>query len=105
MCKIIYYSLMSMIFPSIFGIIASSLKCEPTWQSLPEQLAKENKSLSPPQTQSGAELKDFNPYSMVSSEWIGPSNLRHYQKPNLPLGGYQDNVFKTIFCGCGIIDC
>ena len=78
-------------------------KVRAVWQSLPEQLAKENKKFVATQAQSGARLKDFE----SAIQWLVASGLVHQifriTKPNLPLGGYQDNVFKLYFVDVGLL--
>lgn len=78
-------------------------KVRAIWQSLPEQLAKENKKFVATQAQSGARLKDFE----SAIYWLVASGLVHQifriTKPNLPLGGYQDNVFKLYFVDVGLL--
>jgi len=78
-------------------------KVRAVWQSLPEQLAKENKKFVATQAQSGARLKDFE----YAIQWLVASGLVYQifriTKPNLPLGGYQDNVFKLYFVDVGLL--
>lgn len=78
-------------------------KVRAIWQSLPEQLAKENKKFVATQAQSGARLKDFE----SAIHWLVASGLVHQifriTKPNLPLGGYQDKVFKLYFIDVGLL--
>ncbi|VWX31728.1 ATPase [Moraxellaceae bacterium 17A] len=78
-------------------------KVRAVWQSLPEQLAKENKKFVANQAQSGARLKDFE--SAIG--WLVASGLVQQifrvTKPNLPLVSYQDNVFKLYFLDVGLL--
>ncbi len=78
-------------------------KVRAIWQSLPEQLAKENKKFVATQAQSGSRLKDFE----SAIHWLVASGLVHQifriTKPNLPLGGYQDKVFKLYFVDVGLL--
>ena len=78
-------------------------KVRAVWQSLPEQLAKENKKFVANQAQSGARLKDFE--SAIG--WLVASGLVQQifrvTKPNLPLISYQDNVFKLYFLDVGLL--
>lgn len=78
-------------------------KVRAVWQSLPEQLAKENKKFVATQAQSGSRLKEFE----TAIQWLVASGLVHQvfrvTKPNLPLVGYQDNVFKLFFLDVGLL--
>lgn len=73
------------------------------WNSIPEQLAKENKKFVYSQLQKGARSKDYE----IALQWLKDSGLVHavprVKKPHLPLSAYQDNAFKLYGLDVGLL--
>ncbi len=73
------------------------------WNSIPEQLAKENKKFVYSQLQKGARSKDYE----IALQWLKDSGLVHavprVKKPHLPLSAYQDNAFKLFGLDVGLL--
>ncbi|KOE64661.1 ATP-binding protein [Aggregatibacter actinomycetemcomitans] len=73
------------------------------WNSIPEQLAKENKKFVYSQLQKGARSKDYE----IALQWLKDSGLVHVvprvKKPHLPLSAYQDNAFKLFSLDVGLL--
>ena len=73
------------------------------WNSIPEQLAKENKKFVYSQLQKGARSKDYE----IALQWLKDSGLVHavprIKKPHLPLTAYQDNAFKLFSLDVGLL--
>ncbi len=73
------------------------------WNSIPEQLAKENKKFVYSQLQKGARSKDYE----IALQWLKDSGLVHIvprvKKPHLPLSAYQDNAFKLFGLDVGLL--
>ena len=73
------------------------------WNSIPEQLAKENKKFVYSQLQKGARSKDYE----IALQWLKDSGLVHavprVKKPHLPLTAYQDNAFKLFSLDVGLL--
>ncbi|OBW92485.1 ATP-binding protein [Gallibacterium salpingitidis] len=73
------------------------------WNSIPEQLAKENKKFFYTHLQKGARSKDYE----LALQWLKDSGLVHtvqrIKKPHLPLSAYQDNAFKLFSLDVGLL--
>ena len=73
------------------------------WNSIPEQLAKENKKFVYSQLQKGARSKDYE----IALQWLKDGGLVHavprIKKPHLPLTAYQDNAFKLFSLDVGLL--
>ena len=74
------------------------------WNSIPSQLAKENKKFIYNAVKSGARAKDFE----IALAWLRDSGLVYkvtrISKPNLPIKSYEDiDVFKLYILDVGIL--
>ncbi len=74
------------------------------WNSIPSQLAKENKKFIFGQLRKGARAKDFE----LAMEWLRDCGLIHkisrVSKPGFPLKAYEDfSVFKVYLLDVGIL--
>jgi predicted AAA+ superfamily ATPase len=75
------------------------------WDSIPYQMAKENKKFIYKEVRKGASAKTFE----TSLEWLIKSGLIHrvsrVSKPAMPLKGYADSTgaFKLFLCDVGLI--
>ena len=74
------------------------------WDSIPSQLAKENKKFTYRQIFKGARAKDFE----LAISWLSGSGLIHLvhrvKKPGLPLKSYQEqNAFKVYVNDIGLL--
>ena len=74
------------------------------WQSIPAQLAKENKKFIYGLLREGARAKDFE----IAIQWLVDSGLllkcHRIEKPNLPLVAYQEiSVFKLFLHDVGLL--
>lgn len=74
------------------------------WQSLPAQLAKENRKFVYRVVKSGARSKDYEDALM----WLEDAGMiyRVYNigKPGMPLSAYQEtDAFKVYACDCGLL--
>jgi predicted AAA+ superfamily ATPase len=74
------------------------------WNSIPAQLAKENKKFIFAQLRKGARAKDFE----LAMEWLRDCGLIHkisrVSKPGLPLKAYEDfSAFKVYLLDVGIL--
>lgn len=74
------------------------------WQSIPAQLAKENRKFIYGMLRSGARAKDFE----VALQWLSDCGLVHrvhrVSKPGMPLKAYQDwNAFKLYLLDVGLL--
>lgn len=74
------------------------------WQSIPAQLAKENKKFIYGLLREGARAKDFK----IAIQWLVDSGLllkcHRIEKPNLPLVAYQEiSVFKLFLHDVGLL--
>jgi predicted AAA+ superfamily ATPase len=75
------------------------------WDSIPYQLAKENKKFVYNEVQKGASAKTFE----IALEWLIKSGLIHrvsrVSKPAMPLKGYADSIgaFKLFLCDVGLM--
>ena len=78
-------------------------KIRMVWNSIPSQLAKENKKFIYAQLQKGARSKDYE----IALQWLKDSDLVHsvprVKKPHLPLSAYQDNAFKLYGLDVGLL--
>jgi predicted AAA+ superfamily ATPase len=80
-------------------------KVSQIWDSIPYQLAKENKKFIYNEVQKGASAKTFE----VALEWLIKSGLIHrvsrVSKPAMPLKGYADSTgaFKLFLCDVGLM--
>ena len=76
------------------------------WNSIPSQLAKENKKFIYGQIREGARAKEYE----ASLLWLSDCGLIHQinrvTKPNLPLKAYEDiKVFKIYMLDVGLLSC
>jgi predicted AAA+ superfamily ATPase len=74
------------------------------WESLPDQLGKENKRFLYSSMKEGSKGRDYE----VALQWLKNSGLIHQLKrvslPNLPLAGYQENkIFKLYMPDIGLL--
>ncbi|NOR87655.1 MAG: DUF4143 domain-containing protein, partial [Bacteroidales bacterium] len=74
------------------------------WNSIPAQLAKENKKFIFGMLKKGARSKDFE----LALEWLIDSGLLHkvnrIKKPSMPLKAYEDlSAFKIFLNDCGLL--
>jgi len=74
------------------------------WNSIPSQLAKENKKFIFGMLKKGARSKDFE----LALEWLIDSGLLHkvnrIKKPSMPLKAYEDlSAFKIFLNDCGLL--
>ena len=74
------------------------------WQSIPAQLAKENRKFIYGMLRAGARAKDFE----VALQWLADCGLVHrvhrVSKPGMPLKAYQDwNAFKLYLLDVGLL--
>lgn len=73
------------------------------WNSLPAQLAKENKKFVYTDVKSGAKSRDFE----SSLEWLVDAGLvqrvNRVTTPSKPLCGYRDGAFKLFFLDTGML--
>lgn len=74
------------------------------WQSIPMQLAKENKKFIYGQLREGARAKDFE----LAIQWLQDCGLIHkinrIKKPGIPLIAYMDMAaFKIYLCDVGLL--
>jgi predicted AAA+ superfamily ATPase len=74
------------------------------WNSIPAQLAKENKKFIFSMLKKGARSKDFE----LALEWLIDSGLLHkvnrIKKPSIPLKAYEDiSAFKIYLNDCGLL--
>jgi predicted AAA+ superfamily ATPase len=73
------------------------------WNSIPAQLAKENKKFVYGALRSGAKGRDYE----RSIGWLVDTGLVHkislVEQPSLPLSGYQKNAFKLYFLDVGLL--
>jgi predicted AAA+ superfamily ATPase len=73
------------------------------WESLPDQLGRENKRFLYTAVKEGSKGRDYE----IALAWLKNSGLVHQVKrvslPNLPLAGYQeDKIFKLYFPDIGL---
>ena len=73
------------------------------WNSIPSQLAKENKKFQLSKVEKGARFKDYR----GCIEWLQDSGMIHMcyclNSPELPLkGNYDPDKFKIYFCDTGL---
>lgn len=74
------------------------------WNSIPAQLAKENKKFMYGSLRTGARAKDFE----LAIQWLADAGLVHktcrVAKPELPLAAYEDSgVFKLFLVDVGLL--
>src|SRR5690554_1178998 len=74
------------------------------WNSLPSQLAKENRKFIYRMVRSGARAREYEDALL----WLEEAGLTHrvynISKPGLPLSAYQDlSAFKLYACDCGLL--
>jgi len=73
------------------------------WDSVPYQLAKENKKFSYAEIKRGTSAKTYE----TALEWLVKSGLVHrvarISKPAIPLKGYSSGAFKLFLCDIGLI--
>ncbi len=73
------------------------------WQSIPIQLAKENKKFIYSELQKGARSKDYE----IALQWLIDSGLVHkvdrIKKPHLPISAYADGAFKLFMLDVGLL--
>ena len=73
------------------------------WNSVPAQLARENKRFTPGVMQKGARLSDYE----VAMQWLLDCGVvyqvRHISKPSLPLSGYATKAFKIYLLDVGLL--
>lgn len=74
------------------------------WNSIPTQLAKENKKFIYGSLRTGARAKDFE----LAIQWLADAGLVHktcrVAKPELPLAAYEDSgVFKLFLVDVGLL--
>lgn len=73
------------------------------WQSIPIQLAKENKKFIYSELQKGARSKDYE----IALQWLVDSGLVHkvdrIKKPHLPISAYADGAFKLFMLDVGLL--
>lgn len=74
------------------------------WNSLPSQLAKENRKFIYRMVRSGARAREYEDALL----WLEEAGLTHrvfnVSKPGLPLSAYQDlSAFKLYACDCGLL--
>jgi predicted AAA+ superfamily ATPase len=76
------------------------------WNSIPSQLAKENKKFIYGQVREGARAKDYE----LALMWLSDCGLIHkisrVSKPNMPLKAYEDmKAFKVYMLDVGLLAC
>ncbi len=80
-----------------------SAKLFSIWNSIPEQLAKENKRFIYSEIKKGARAKDFED----ALDWLRRAGLieqvNRITTPSLPLSAYKDNSFKLFFVDIGLL--
>lgn len=74
------------------------------WNSIPLQLAKENKKFFFGQVKQGARMKDFE----IALQWLRDAGLTHFvhkvEKPAMPLKSYLDfSAFKVFLIDVGLL--
>lgn len=74
------------------------------WNSLPSQLAKENKKFAYNLVAKSARAREYE----TAIEWLNLCGLvykvNRVSKPSLPLSGYEDNgIFKLFMIDCGLL--
>jgi predicted AAA+ superfamily ATPase len=74
------------------------------WDSLPDQLGRENKRFLYSAVKEGSKGRDYE----IALQWLTNSGLVHQIKrvslPNLPLAGYQEHkIFKLYFPDIGLL--
>lgn len=73
------------------------------WDSVPAQLAKENKKFIYGFIRQGARAKEFE----LAMQWLLDCGLTHkvnrITKPDMPLSAYQDNAFKLYMLDVGLL--
>jgi predicted AAA+ superfamily ATPase len=73
------------------------------WNSIPSQLARENKKFSPGVVEKGSRIKDYE----LAMQWLLDCGLlhkvEHISKPSLPLSSYGTNFFKLYMLDCGLL--
>jgi len=74
------------------------------WQSLPSQLAKENRKFIYKVVRSGARARDYED----SLLWLEDAGMIYrifnVSKPGIPLSGYKEvDAFKAYACDCGLL--
>ncbi|MDR2590761.1 MAG: DUF4143 domain-containing protein, partial [Oscillospiraceae bacterium] len=73
------------------------------WDSVPTQLARENKKFSPGIIRKGSRLSDYE----TSLRWLLDCGLLYHvkqiNKPSLPLAGYETNAFKIYMHDVGLL--
>ena len=78
-------------------------KIEMIWDSIPRQLAKENKKFMYKDVQSRMKSQDL----LVAMQWLlGAGLIRHtnkVSKPDIPLEGYADGGFKAFMLDVGLL--
>lgn len=78
-------------------------KIELCWQSVPAQLAKENKKFFYAELKKGARSAQF----ADSLRWLEDAGLigcvKRVKKPSLPLEGYADGAFKVFLLDVGLL--
>ncbi len=76
------------------------------WNSIPSQLAKENKKFIYGLVRAGARAKEFETAIMWLSDCGIVHKVSRVTKPNLPLKAYEDRkAFKLFFVDVGLLGC
>ncbi|MCD8148772.1 MAG: ATP-binding protein [Clostridiales bacterium] len=76
------------------------------WNSIPSQLAKENKKFIYGLVREGARAKEFETAIMWLSDCGIVHKVSRVTKPNLPLKAYEDmKAFKLFFVDVGLLGC
>ena len=73
------------------------------WNSVPAQLARENKRFSPGVVQKGSRLADYE----LALQWLLDCGLlykvKQVSKPSMPLASYETSFFKTYMHDVGLL--
>ena len=73
------------------------------WESVPTQLARENKKFSPGIVQKGSRLKDYE----IAFQWLFDCgliyNVKQINKPGIPLKNYETDFFKIFIHDVGLL--
>jgi predicted AAA+ superfamily ATPase len=73
------------------------------WESVPTQLARENKKFSPGIVQKGSRLKDYE----IAFQWLLDCGLiykvKQISKPGIPLKNYETDFFKIFIHDVGLL--